>query len=349
MTRNNFMYDGTFNGNMLVVGQTRCEKTSFAQKIGKNKMFGSIESVDWISKFELSVAREHQIRESFSFASFEFHYPNDVGEFETILELLKDNKNNVNININDTEADDSGIGEKDIFDRLIVMDDVSGLADKSNEFCSFLTVSRKYRYSCIYIFHIVFPQLRNRQMIISQTKIFNIFPSAVQLGNLSKLLTNNCDRETLKYMPKRELWINRLYFEIANRKDYSCLTIDCGKSGPSKYRTEADINMRQTCFFSQKKKDRVFDRFTLHNLEPNNRDSLTFKIELSDKNSIKEQHLPYNQLLSKGNGNIQVKDDNRANDRRNCEGTSKENERVDKKFSDRAGAKRRKRPQCLVF
>ena len=30
------MYDDTFNGNMLVVGQTRCEKTSFVQKLGKN-------------------------------------------------------------------------------------------------------------------------------------------------------------------------------------------------------------------------------------------------------------------------------------------------------------------------
>ena len=51
-------------------------------------------------------------------------------------------------------------------------------------------------------------------MILSQTKIFNIFPSAIQLGNMSKILTNNCDRETIKYIPKRELWINRLYFEI---------------------------------------------------------------------------------------------------------------------------------------
>ena len=289
------------------------------QKLGKNKMLGSIESVDWISKIELSTAREHQIREIFSYASVEFHYPNDVGEIETILELLKDNKSDVN----DIEADDLGIGEKDIFDRLIVMDDVSALADKSNEFCSFLTVSRKYRYSCIYIYHIVFPQLRNWQMIISQTKIFNIFPSAVQLGNLSKLLTNNCDRETLKYIPKRELWINRLYFEITNRKDYSCLTIDCGKSSPSKTRTEADNNVQQTCFFSQKKKR--FDRFTSHNLEPDSRDSLIFEIELSDKNSIKERHLPYNQLLSKGNGNVQVKDDNRSDDRKNFQGKSAEN------------------------
>ena len=129
-------------------------KTSFVKNLGKNKMFGSIDSVDWISKIELYDGREHQIRESFCYASVQIHYPNDIEEFETILELLKDNKNDININ-ND---DNLGLGEKDVFDRLIVIDDVSGLASKSNEFCSFLTVSIKYRYSCIYIFHIFFPQ-----------------------------------------------------------------------------------------------------------------------------------------------------------------------------------------------
>ena len=37
MAKNNFIYDGTFNGNMLVVGQTRCKKTSFVQRLGKTK------------------------------------------------------------------------------------------------------------------------------------------------------------------------------------------------------------------------------------------------------------------------------------------------------------------------
>ena len=206
MGENNLTYDGTFNGNILVVGQTRCGKTSFVQNLGKNKMFGCVDSVDWISKIELSENREHQIRRIFCYASVEFHYPNDIVEFETILDLLKDNKNDVNINDND----DLGIGEKDVLDRLIVMDDVSSLGDKSTEFCSFLTVSRKYRYTYVYIFHIAFPQLSNWQTILSQTKIFNIFSSAVQLGNMSKIMTNNCDRETVKYILKRELWINIL-------------------------------------------------------------------------------------------------------------------------------------------
>ena len=96
--------------------------------------------------------------------------------------------------------------------------------------------------------------MSNYQMILSQTKIFNIFPSAIQLGNILKILTNICDRETMKYIPKRELWINRLHFEIANKKDYFCLMIDCGKSGPAKYRTNINNNLTQTCYYTQNKR-----------------------------------------------------------------------------------------------
>ena len=34
-------------------------------------------------------------------------------------------------------------------------------------------------------------------MIVSQTKIFIIFPSAIQLGTMAKFLTNNSDREII--------------------------------------------------------------------------------------------------------------------------------------------------------
>ena len=149
----------------------------------------------------------------------------------------------------------------------------------------------------------VFPNLSNWQMLLSQTKIFNIFPSAIQLGNISRILTNKCDRKTLRYIPKRELWINRLYFDIANKRNYLCLTIDCGQSGPAKYKTQADNNIQETCFFSQRKKDRFFDKFIANNL---NKDNLVFTIEKTNKNfTIKERHLPYNQLFEKSNGKVQ--------------------------------------------
>ena len=78
MDENIVTYDGMFSGNILVVGQTPCGKTSFVQSLGRNKIFGSVDSIDWISKVELSENRENQIRQSFSYASVEFHYPNDV-------------------------------------------------------------------------------------------------------------------------------------------------------------------------------------------------------------------------------------------------------------------------------
>ena len=41
------------------------------------------------------------------------------------------------------------------------MDDVSGLADKSQEFSNFLTVSRKYGFYCVYVFHTIYPGRQN--------------------------------------------------------------------------------------------------------------------------------------------------------------------------------------------
>ena len=44
-----------------------------------------------------------------------------------------------------------------VLDKVIVMDEVSGLADRSEEFANFFTVSRKYGLTCIYIFHTIYP------------------------------------------------------------------------------------------------------------------------------------------------------------------------------------------------
>ena len=74
-------------------------------------------------------------------------------------------------------------------DKLIVMDDVSGLADKSDIFSNFLTVSRKYGLSCVYIFHTIYPKRQNWEMIMSQTHIFNFFSRSVHSGTIQKTLS----------------------------------------------------------------------------------------------------------------------------------------------------------------
>ena len=50
---------------------------------------------------------------------------------------------------------ETDLGENMVLGKVIIMGDVSGLADKSDEFANFLTVSRKYGVTCVYIFHTV--------------------------------------------------------------------------------------------------------------------------------------------------------------------------------------------------
>ena len=93
------------------------------------------------------------------------------------------------------------MGENNVFDKIIVRDDVY----KSDDFANFLTVSRKSSFTCVYVFHSICPTRFSWQMILWQAKIFNIFPGSF----------------TYEYIPHRDLWLNRLYFEISNSSDKS--------------------------------------------------------------------------------------------------------------------------------
>ena len=74
---------------------------------------------------------------------------------------------------------DAVIGENNIFNKLIVMDNVSRLADKSDSFANFLTLSRKFSFTCLYAFHMMYPTRSSWQMILSNAKVFNIFPGSL--------------------------------------------------------------------------------------------------------------------------------------------------------------------------
>ena len=138
------------------------------------------------------------------------------------------------------------------------MDEVSGLADKSSDFASFFTVFRKFGYNWIYLFHIIYPEKSIWQMIISQTKIFNIFPGSIQLSNVLKIIMSNCHRETITCIPARNLW-SKIYIAISNGNNKIFLIIDCRNInliGPGKYRTNADNPEKQFCYFNEKKKEK---------------------------------------------------------------------------------------------
>ena len=140
-----YTYDRKFHGNILVVGRTGCGKTTFIQKLGKNKLFGSeISDIFWVSKIVLSTEREDSIRGSFVEQEVHFSCPHDLEDFNYLVENFTQDK---------SEYVDNELGENLQVNELIIMDDFSGLADKSQEFSNFLTVSRKYGYSCLYVFH----------------------------------------------------------------------------------------------------------------------------------------------------------------------------------------------------
>ena len=57
---------------------------------------------------------------------------------------------------------------------------------------------------------------------------------------------------------------------FSNESKYSCLTIDCRKSGPAKYRTDVDSNFEQFCYYGQNKmEDRLFNKFLAKKVNEN--------------------------------------------------------------------------------
>ena len=241
----------------MVVGRTGCGKTTFIQNLGKNRMFGKdINLVFWVSKVRLSGEREDVIRESFSEQTVKFVYPNNLDEFNYLIDFFMSEKM--------PESEGSGLGEKIAIDKLIVMDDASGLADRCEDFSNFLTVSRKYGFSCVYLFHTIYPGRQSWEIIMSQTHIFDFFPGSVHSGRILKTLSLFASRERNTYVPTNQIWLNRLYFQISNSKFKICLTIDTRDTndfGPGKFRTRADSGQEQHCYFNRLNTDSRFKCF----------------------------------------------------------------------------------------
>ena len=144
------------------------------------------------------------------------------------------------------------------------MDDVSSLPNEFKNLSSFLTVARKYRYSCVYIFHTIFPGKAIWRSVLSQTNIYNIFLATVPLPSIQKILETACSRKTVKYILQNAFWLNRLFIELANRVDRFSLTIDCSginEDGPGRFRTEANNPEFQTCYFNSANDKQVYNKF----------------------------------------------------------------------------------------
>ena len=177
----------------------------------------------------------------------------------------------------------NSFGENRKLGRLIIMDDVSGVADVSKKFANFLTVSRKFGYNCVYVFHVIVPASQIWQKIISQTNIFNIFPSSVPYNTVAKIIQSNCILQSKKYVPARSLWLSRVFTDLANSYEKLCLTIDSwykNKNGPGRYRSLTDNPEKQVYYFNKPNDDVFYNTFISKQIKGEKyNEGIYFKIE----------------------------------------------------------------------
>ena len=282
------IYNGQFSGNILVVGRTNCGKTPFIEKLGLNNFFGNnIIKTEWISGISIDKKREAEIQSYFKNET-EVHVAEDQDGLSSLIDTFKQrSEENSNKDTNNADTNNLNVisifGENRKMDRLIIMDDVSGVADISKNFANFLTVSRKYGYNCVYVFHVINPSSQIWQKNISQTNIFNIFPASVSFNSVSKIIQGNCILQSKKYVPVCSLWLSRVFNDLANSHEKHCLTIDCGyltKNGPGRFRSSAENPEKQVCYFNKPGDDVYYNTFISERIKEGEfSNGIYFKIE----------------------------------------------------------------------
>ena len=110
--------------------------------------------------YKLDKKREAEIQSCF-YCALNFYYLRNREQFEELFEYFKTKTNPADIENDisqEANIEDINYGEKKKRRRLIIADDVSGLADNSVKFANFLAVARKFGYHCLYIFHAIHPE-----------------------------------------------------------------------------------------------------------------------------------------------------------------------------------------------
>ena len=271
-------YDRKISGNILVLGSTTGGKTTFVQELACNSMFGKLEGTHWISQIGLSKQREAEIDSCFE-PKVEFYRPQDEYDLKkTFTDLENLYKERVEKN-KIAQSESSGMGEHVERDSLIVLDDFSGLADKSPSFVTFMLVCRKFGYSLLYVFHKRVQSSPRWKDILSQTQIFCVFSSALDLviNYLMKFVTRSGSGQS--YVSRQQMWITNLVSALAKKFGYSCFCVDRRPHvfGAARYRSQVEKPTVQYCYLNTSTSDKLFDTFTSRRKEQE--DKIEFIIE----------------------------------------------------------------------
>ena len=292
-------YTAKLDGNILVIGPTNSGKTSLIQRWAVNNFFGeNIKNVYWTSSLRLNSTRKNKINSYFQDISLKFAQVSDRDKLEMFIEDLKniadanddndenstENNDDNNNNNEDTTANSSSLGEHNRFKSLVIFDDMSTIADKSKAFSHFLTVSRKYGYTCVYILHNLMQNNSDIwQLILANTKIIVLFKSATISSPIVNILYQNAVRNTSKYIPRQDLWLFNVYKDLYKNNNENNvvsphLMIDNRPENDNtlgRFRSSTDSRISQVCFFPCDSNDR---RYVKYWASPITKDSNTFSI-----------------------------------------------------------------------
>ena len=122
-------YDGKISANILVLGSSASGKTTLVQEMASNSMFGNLEGTHCLSAVKLSKAREAEIDSCFK-PKVEFYNPQDKYDLKkTFVDL--ENLYGEKLEKKKIVVENSGNGNGEFMERdnLIVLDEVTGLAD----------------------------------------------------------------------------------------------------------------------------------------------------------------------------------------------------------------------------
>ena len=75
-----------------LLGEQNVEKPILYRSWEKNRMFGDIKEVVWVSKIPISKDREYNIRDCFVNEKIDFHHPNCIDEFVDLLDHFQRQK-----------------------------------------------------------------------------------------------------------------------------------------------------------------------------------------------------------------------------------------------------------------
>ena len=111
------------------------------------------------------------------------------------------------------------------------------------------------------------------------------------------------------------MWLNRLFINLGNQDEKTCLTIDCSgnnKNGPGQYRNQANNPEKQVCYFNEPPNDQVYNIFISKRIKSGNFEKgIYFKIDCVKSKADSETFSAKQKLeYRNGTSNVQLLEPN---------------------------------------